>query len=190
MVGTKSEFTRRLIVDPWPEDGITVDLEADAAEREALARRFGLIAIRSLVGRGRLERSDERELRFLGRLEAEVVQTCVVSLEPVPATVSAPIERRYRRDGEVPGSDEREVVIDPDAVEVEALDGRSLDLGEALAEELGLALEPYPRADDAYALIPELSPGVSFGEAEDEDDDEETTRPFARLRDIAAPRAQ
>lgn len=182
----RNEFSRSVVVDPWPEAGITVDLRADAEERAALTRRFGLVEIRSLAGRGHIERAEDTgELRLRGRLEAEVVQTCVVSLEPVAATVREAIERRYRV-GSGPAALEQEVVVDPDAIDVELLEGSSLDLGEVLAEELGLALEPYPHAEEAYALLPELGPGVSLGEVEDD----EAPSPFAALRELKLQRAQ
>ena len=45
--------------------------------------------------------------------------------------------------------------------------GRTLDLGEMVAEELALALDPYPRAADAGALVSaRLGPNISFGAAE------------------------
>ena len=52
----------------------------------------------ALRASGRLERGDDsHELRFHGWLEAELAQACVVSLEPVPASIRQPVERRYRR---------------------------------------------------------------------------------------------
>lgn len=160
-----SEFSREVGIGPWPEGHLAVALEASAAERRALARRFDLVDLPVLSARGRLERSaDGRELRFFGRLEAEVVQSCVVSLEPVSATIAEPVERRFRLvDDASDLAREVEVSLDPDEVEVEPLLGPSLDLGEVIAEELSLALDPYPRAEDPYALLPDLGPDVSIG---------------------------
>jgi uncharacterized metal-binding protein YceD (DUF177 family) len=178
-----NEFSRKLVVDPWPEAGIDVDVDADPAERQALARRFDLLEVRSLRAHGRIERLEQpAELVFRGWLAADVVQTCVLSLEPVPATIRQAIERRYRP-GSAAADRERlqpkgAIDLDDEDEEVEPVNGREIDLGEAIAEEFGLALDPYPRALGAAAIEPEaLGPHVSLGQAEPE-------KPFAALRQL------
>jgi uncharacterized metal-binding protein YceD (DUF177 family) len=176
------EFSRRQVIEPWPETGIDVLVIADSTERQALARRFDLLELSSMRGHGRLERLGERgELIFEGWLESEVVRSCVISLEPVPASIRQPIRRRYRP---AIGDEMACARAQPTAVtdlddeddEVERLAGHDIDLGEVFAEELGLALDPYPRAPGATVIEPELSgPYVSVGEAE-------PSRPFAALR--------
>jgi uncharacterized metal-binding protein YceD (DUF177 family) len=179
----KNEFSRRLAIDPWPGAGIEVDVTADAAERAALARRFNLVEVRSLRGHGRLERGqDSMELILRGRLEADVVQACVVSLEPVPAKLRKPVERRYRAERAPTGQDRFQPIgaldLDDDEAEVEPVVGREIDLGEAFAEALGLALDPYPRAADAAAIeATALGPYVRLGPAE-------PGKPLAALRQL------
>jgi uncharacterized metal-binding protein YceD (DUF177 family) len=176
-----NEFSRRLAIDPWPDDAIAVDVRADPAERQALAERYGLLAVRSLWGRGLLERGSEPgELVLRGWLEADVVQACVISLEPVPVRLRQRVERRYR--AVAAGAAGRshlqphgmEVLMDEE--EVEPVIEGAIDLGEAFAEELGLALDPYPRvagaALDADALTSHVSVGSEHGAG----------RPFAALR--------
>ena len=149
-----NEFSRRLAIDPWPDDAIRVDVSAEPPERQALAERFGLLAVRSLCGRGRLERrSEPGELVLRGWLEADVVQACVISLEPVPARLRQRVERRYRpiEAGAVAAHLQphgMEELADDEEV-VETVIGGVIDVGEAFAEELGLALDPYPRATGA-----------------------------------------
>lgn len=175
----RSEFVRRVVVEPWPEGGLSVELQADAGERSALARRFDLVELGALAASGRLERAaDGREIRFRGQLMADVVQTCVVSLEPVATRILEPIERSYRR--LAPGEElpqAAEVLVDPEAVEAEPLPGASIDLGEVLAEELGIALDPYPRRGDAYEQLPELGPDASL----DGPEADPAASPFAPL---------
>jgi hypothetical protein len=162
-----NEFSRRLVIDPWPGDGVAVDVSADPAERRALAERFGLLEVRDLRGHGRLEwRGAELVLR--GWMEADFVQECVVSLEPVAARLREPVERRYRLGG--PSAERMRfdphgtVLMEEEEAEVEPVAGREIDVGEAFAEELGLALEPYPRARGAAALdAGDLGPHVSVG---------------------------
>lgn len=181
-----NEFSREVAIEAWPEGQLAVAFEANAAERAALARRFDLVELPALSGQGRLERSaDGREIRFHGRIEAEVVQTCVVSLEPVAASISEPIERRFQL-VEDPSSlpVEVELIADPEEVEVEPLFGPTIDLGEVIAEELSLALDPFPRAEDPYALLPDLGPDVTIGTEPGRES------PFARLEELAKKSAQ
>lgn len=175
-----SEFSRAIVIDPWPQGGVAIELEAQAAEREALARRFAVLEVSRLGGRGRLERSDDgREIRFFGRIEAEVVQTCVLSLEPVRTSIEEPIERRYWIGPGAPPEPDADVV-DPDEEDVEPLPGGTIDLGEVLAEELALALEPYPRAAGAAPPVSEAAAGISLDGPEREPAD----NPFAVLHQI------
>jgi len=189
----RNEFARPVVIDPWPEAGIAVELIAEPAERRALARRFGLLELDLLRARGRLERgADSRELCFRGVLEAEVVQACVVSLEPVATSIREPIERRYRRDpvagGDARAAHDRVVWVaedDDEESEVEIVSGRTIDLGEAVAEELALALDPYPHAGDAADLVgADLGPDITFGAAEPGES------PFAALRQLQKKRAR
>jgi uncharacterized metal-binding protein YceD (DUF177 family) len=185
-----NELSRSVVIDPWPDAGIGVDVTADAAERQALARRFDLLEVRSLRGHGRLERGDEpAEVVLRGWLEAEVVQACVVSLEPVPARLRQPIERRYRQSGVPPSEPERfqptgAIDLDDGEDEIEPVSGREIDLGEAFAEELGLSLDPYPRVPGAEAIeATALGPYLRLGRAE-------PSRPFAALQQLRQKHAR
>lgn len=175
-----SEFSRAIVIDPWPQGGVAIEVQAEAAEREALARRFGVFEVTRLAGHGRLDRSDDgREIRFRGRIEAEVVQTCVLSLEPVPSSIREAVERRYWIGPGAPPEQDPDVV-DPDEEDLEPLPGRAIDLGEVLAEELALALEPYPRAAGAEPAVSDLGAGTSLGGPEKEP----SASPFAVLHQI------
>ena len=77
-----------------------------------------------------------------------------MTLEPVPAQVEAEFDRLFSRD--LPEEASGEVEIDPEAESPEPLVGHVLDLGEVLAEELSLALDPYPRSPDADRLLAEV----------------------------------
>jgi Large ribosomal RNA subunit accumulation protein YceD len=149
---------RSVVVDPWPSGGIELSLEATPEECRVLAERFGLVTVERLVGHASLDRCDET-VRVRGRLEAQVVQSCVISLEEVRSTVDEAFECRFARPGAGIPDD---LAWDQD---IEPLEGTELDVGEIFAQQLALALEPYPRAADAYALVArELGPNIAFGE--------------------------
>jgi uncharacterized metal-binding protein YceD (DUF177 family) len=129
-------------------------IEATPDERAALARRFDLRALESLRARVRLEEAAEGGalVRLDAALEAAVVQTCVVTLEPVPAHITATFRRLYDPQGMPAAEPGEEEFLALDADEPpEPLAGGLLDLGEAVAEQLALELDPFPRA-----------PGVDF----------------------------
>lgn len=127
----------------------TVVLRATEAECTALAARYGIIALESLEATLALVPEHGGTVRARGMLRAAVVQECVVSLEPVAQRVEAPIDLRILPDDVEPADD------DPDSPDEIESSGGMVDLGEAVAEQLALALDPYPRAPNA-ALPPEL----------------------------------
>jgi len=140
----RHEFSRSLRPGAVGSEGRRERIEADAAERAALAERMGLIALDSLEAEMTLRPVPGAAIRVTGTLRAAVVQACVVTLEPVPQRVEEAFEWRILPPGEAPPE---ELDDGPDEIESEP-DG-SFDLGEALAQTLALALDPYPRAPDA-----------------------------------------
>jgi hypothetical protein len=96
---------------------------------------------------------------------ADIVQNCVVSLEPVEQAIDEPVSVRFapERDEVVGRGGEIEVDLDADDPP-EPLLGSSIDLG-ALAEEyFVLAIDPYPHAPGAE--IPAESAGGRYAEPE------------------------
>jgi uncharacterized metal-binding protein YceD (DUF177 family) len=134
------EFSRPFRLGP---DRREVTLEANEAERAALAVRFGILGIGALGAKLRLEPETGGGTRATGRLSAEVEQACVVTLEPVVRRLEAPLDLRILDEGVEPADD------DPDSPDEIESRGGLVDLGEAVAEQLALALDPYPRAEGA-----------------------------------------
>lgn len=143
------EFSRPVKVRSLEPGVNELRIEADAGEREALARRFDLVAIGDLAATIRLTPdAARRTVRLEGNLTAEITQTCVVTLEPIERRIEAPIERLYADDaprelaGDVTALDEIEDLPDP-------IVGGAIDVGEAAAEQLALEIDPFPRRADA-----------------------------------------
>lgn len=180
-------FVRPVVVDPWPAGGIQVSFEAAPEVCRMLAERFDLVMVGRFVGHARLDRCGSQAIRLRGRFEADVVQSCVVSLEDVPATVAETFECRFTRTACGAPDD---LTWDQD---IELLEGEELDLGEVFAQQLSLALDPYPRAADAYTLVPrELGPNIAFG-GDEPGGDEPTGALAAAMMDearVAAPPRQ
>jgi uncharacterized metal-binding protein YceD (DUF177 family) len=147
-----------LVVHPseLPAGGRRYMLEAGPEERAALAARFGLVSIEAFTAEIELDWLPGRDfLRLRGRIRADAVQSCVVTLEPVRAAVDETVDILYAAD---PSGAE---AFDDDMTrDIEFLEGDSLDIGEIAAEEMALMLDPYPRAPGASleALGPSLPP--------------------------------
>ncbi|MFO1188683.1 MAG: DUF177 domain-containing protein [Alphaproteobacteria bacterium] len=144
-----NEFSRVFEIDELPADGRELHIEAKPAERAALARRFGILGLDSVVADATLTPAG-RAIRVAGRFDADVVQACVVTLEPVATHVSEGFSVLFERDVGADMTD-RVHLIDPDEEDIDILAGSTIDLGEVVAEQLALALPPYPR-----------KPGVEF----------------------------
>jgi len=138
------EFTRMVDVPRLPGRKTSHVISALAQERSALAERFGLVAVEQLDAEVALEVVPGGLVRLSASLMADVVQTCVVTLEPFEATIEERFTLLY-------GSTDngREIIIDGDADIVEPLEGDRLDIGEAVAQQLSLVLDPFPRSPQA-----------------------------------------
>lgn len=131
-------------------DGGDITIEASEAEREALAKRFGIVAVERLAAKLSLEREGD-EVAVSGRLEADIVQTCGISGEDFPVRIEEPIALRFVPEVARTVPDEEIELEEGELDEIEYA-GDSFDLGEAVAQSLGLAIDPYatgPNADAA-----------------------------------------
>ena len=119
--------------------GRTIAIEATAAECAALALRMRVPELPALACSFALRPIAAGVVETDGLLRARVVQVCVLSLDPFEAAIEERFALRF-----VPQGTESPA-IDPDAIDEMSYCGTMIDLGEAAAEQLALALDPYPR---------------------------------------------
>jgi uncharacterized metal-binding protein YceD (DUF177 family) len=162
-----NEFAHRLPLDQI-RDGDRIDLAADESERAAIAGRLGLLSLDRLEAHAVLAREGAR-VRAAGRLKASLEQSCVATGDPCPAHVDEPFELLFMPEPKGGGADE-EVELGESDLDTVFHDGSAIDLGAAIADTLGLAIDPYPRSAGADAALKEA--GVLS---------EEETSPFAAL---------
>jgi uncharacterized metal-binding protein YceD (DUF177 family) len=124
-------------------EGATFIVEANPAERAALAARMGLLDIHRLVCTFELGRAQGAAVPATGSLVARVTQACVISLDPFEADITEDFAVRF-----VPAGTESDE-LDLEALDEIPYEGDMLDLGEATAEQLALALDPFPRKPGA-----------------------------------------
>lgn len=151
-----SEFCRPF--DVRQLDHRAVKLVADAAERTALTKRFDIVRIDRLAAELVLERDGEA-LNANGTLEADIVQSCAVSAEDLPVAVRETLAFRFVPDAGGHTPDE-EVELDEGELDEIAFTGTTVDLGEAVAQSLALAIDPFatgPEADAARKLLKDAS---------------------------------
>lgn len=142
---TTSEFARPF--DLRSLGNHPVVLTSTAAERAALAERFGIVAIHSLDAELTLD-PDSTTINASGTLKAEIVQTCAVSGEDLPVSINTPLLFRF-----VPAQtiEEEELELDESDCDEIPFDGEVIDLGEAVAQSLALSIDPYAAGPDAEA---------------------------------------
>ena len=168
------EFSRVVSIARLGAEAAEHVITAGEGERAALAGRFGILAIERLAATVRLMRI-AGGVRLEAALEAEVVQECVVTLEPFTSTVSDSFALVYRRRVEAGEG----TTIDVDVDEDEPLLGDEIDIGEAVAQQLSLALDPYPRSPAAQSRMTEAAEAMK--PAAPPPEGEVTQRPFAEL---------
>lgn len=138
------EFSRPERAETIGDPPRTVRIAADDAERRRLAGRFGLLAIARLEAEFVLHR-DALGVLAAGRVTAAVTQACSVTGEPVAARVEEPVSLRFVE----PAASGEEIELEDDALDTVEIEGGVIDLGEAAAETMALALDPYPRSPAA-----------------------------------------
>lgn len=139
-----SEFARPVVVERLPRGETVYDIAATAEERLALAKRFAFLALDRLEASVTLVPLPGGLIRLAAEVSAEVQQECVLTLEPVASRIAERFTLVYGA-----SSEEGELVLSGEAELVEPLVGGTIDLGEAVAQQLSLALDPYPRAPGA-----------------------------------------
>ncbi|MEH2514346.1 uncharacterized metal-binding protein YceD (DUF177 family) [Nitrobacteraceae bacterium AZCC 1564] len=186
------EMTEKMI--PWsfpvavaqlPEKGAHQNLEATAAQRDAIAVLAELPAVMEARAEFDLAHAPGGQVHVTGRVKARVEQTCVVSLDPVENDIDEPIDIMFAPPSQIPVSAKVVQSEEGDEFEIpdppEPIVNGFIDLGVLAAEFLILGLDPYPR-----------KPGAEFVPPEVPEDPEE--HPFAALKALkdtpASPKAK
>lgn len=163
-----------------PRRGRRIDIRADAGERQRIAREYGLTAVDRFEAEVTLSPWAGSGVKVEGRIRADVVQACVVTLEPVAERIDEAFVRRFLDEREHAGhgadalAREIEVAVDEEDP-AEPIGGVTLALGPVLLEQFALALNPYPRSAKAGEGAGDTATGKATGDAEQDS-------PFAVLK--------
>lgn len=147
------EFSRPVKADQIKRLTEQTHIAANAAERTALARRFGLSALDRLEAAYSLT-EENGAVMARGRVRAALAQPCVATGVPVREVIDTDFLLRFVIEGEdAPEGDELE--LDAEDCDTIGYDGQVIDMGEAVAETVALAMTPFPRAPDADVYLKE-----------------------------------
>jgi uncharacterized metal-binding protein YceD (DUF177 family) len=169
MADVTPEFSRLVRLDRLGSQPFRRRIEATAEEREKLCRRFDLLSLERLTAAVDLSRQSGEVIRLEASFEAEFVQSCVLTLEPVPDAISD----RFSLVFGPPEGEPQEIALGRDDAAFEPLAGDAIDIGEAVAQELSLALPVSPHLLDA-------SNDIGLGELS-------SKSPFASLARLRRP---
>lgn len=172
---TDKSFSCTLTVDALSPGGRVFVLKATDEEIKDFTDRFGLLDLSDLSAKIEVKpRKKGGVIAVSGVVRAHIVQSCVITLEPVSQEVEehfsclfAPEEKAVDYDAFF--SDEQ---FDPDAEPPEAIIDGQIELGAFAAENFALAIPPFPRKEGA----------VYEGEEEEVVIEEEKKSPFEKLK--------
>jgi uncharacterized metal-binding protein YceD (DUF177 family) len=157
-------LSRSLRVDEI-KDGAQGEIDATASELAGIAKLLDLKGLEQLTFTYRWSRGGSDRLRLTGRLTAQAIQTCVVTLEPVEATIDVPVDAEFLpadlieqldENAEEPGGQGHLDWPEP------IIDGK-IDLGPFIYETLATSLDPYPRKQGASFDWSQASPEQDTG---------------------------
>ena len=145
--------------DPWrapvavaqiPEGGLHRELEADEAQRKAMAELAGVREVVSAHASLDVTPKSGGRFHVAGRVRARIGQTCVVTLDPIESELDEPIDLMFAPPEQIPAlsalvDDGGEGDDDPP----EPIEGGVIDLGRLATDALFLGIDPYPRKPDA-----------------------------------------
>lgn len=168
-------LTRKVRVTEIADD-VETTLSATETERAAIADLLDLVALNSLDFDYRLRRGGGGRVHLSGRLTADATQTCVVTLDPVPAPIDLPVEVEFWPENLI--ADLEKKAEDPSQSGLidwpEAVIDDTIDLGPVVYESFATALDPYPKKE-----------GASFEWSQDASDQEaRESGPFAALKQL------
>ena len=144
------EFSRP--VDTRSIGNAPLRLEATEAERAALAERFALVSIDRLEAEIAIV-PDGDTIAASGPLLADIVQSCAVSGDDLPVKIREDIALSFVPEASLAAAaPDEEIELDENELDQIPYRGTGFDLGEAIAQSLALAIDPFaegPGADEA-----------------------------------------
>ena len=141
------ELSRVVKLSVLGEAPVNGEIFAAADECTKLAKRFDLPEISSLAAQYQLV-SGGKEIKARGLITATLTQTCAISGQPFSVDVREEFQIAFVKKAEAL-TPEAEIELASEDCDVMEFENAQIDIGEAVAQSLYLALDPYPRGPDA-----------------------------------------
>lgn len=130
------------------------ELYATDAQLAALVDRFGLVAFNSLRADVTIHsRGNDQGIMLNGHVKADLVQSCIATLEDVPEIVDSPFSLLLVDPETADRMDADEGYLDEDQPEYDALEGDVVEVGEIIAQTVAISMNPYPRKEGVELTV-------------------------------------
>jgi len=145
-----------------------IRVEARGEDLERIAAWADVRAVESFGSTVHLRKHSATRFSLDAVLEADIVQDCVVTLEPIRTHIARPFHRELHVAETIRLKPNESIPLGPGAGDDEVpdeIDTLTYDLAAPLLEELLLAIDPYPRApgvEFAAPAEPEVRPESPF----------------------------
>ncbi len=138
--------------------GAEVTVAAKPEDLPGLAKWAGVDSVKKFSATVTLRRLSQSRFDFDANFTAIVVQSCVVTLEPVESRITRQITRELQLAPRLPRDEAGELTLAAGDDDVpETIMSLDYDLAAPLLEEFVLAIDPYPRKA-GVAFTPPVEP--------------------------------
>jgi uncharacterized metal-binding protein YceD (DUF177 family) len=174
-----AESSRLINVEGLGRDPVKINIRATKEECKSLADDLDIIGLSDVMVSGLVRRQQKSDrIEVLATLKAQAVQACVVSLDPVSQAIDVEFTVYYTFNKEDVVSEEIDYVVGMDEEDLpELIVGGRINVMDIIAEQIVLALDPYPRKEDVAAVNVAVT-------TEETEKSQEVHRPFANLKDL------
>lgn len=169
----KDLFDWRVALRDIGADGRHGAHSASAEERQELARVLDIQSCGRLEIDYKINPLRSGLYRLTGRLIADIVQPCVITLEPVAQHIDEALNVELRPADMLPESEdgEQDILQAPD---IEPIEDDVVNVGLIVLEHLSTAIDPYPRLPGAELDVANTAAG-------------QAAKPFDVLRKLKDP---
>lgn len=131
-----------------PDTGLDFVLSSTPEERLKLAERFEIPEIKSLKVKGRIKGGDI--VKFSGEIKAQLIQKCVISMDLFASEMDVFFKEFFSENGTDFMAEENFNLDMEDEDTVDLVKNGKLDIGEIIAQQFGLNLDPFPKKSGEY----------------------------------------
>lgn len=170
-----------------PNKGLQVKLQPTADERQAMADDLEIVSVETCDVELVFKRWRRDGVSVKGRIVAQIMQECAVTLDPISNRIDEEIDRIFLPEGskllKPRLSSDGELLIDYDGQdEPESFSGDTLDAWEIALEHFALGIDPFARKEGV-----EFQTQSSSEDNKDKSENEEKS-PFAALQGLIKPK--